>query len=49
MLFTPEEKELLLTLLTVEQSKLAAKEESEKFLKQIEMCEAIKYKLKRIL
>ena len=48
MLFTPEEKELLLTLLTVEQSKLAVKEESEKHLKHIEMCEAIKHKLKRI-
>ena len=47
MLFTPEEKELLLTLLTVEQSKLAAKE-PEEHLKKIEMCEAIKYKLKRI-
>ena len=37
MLFTPEEKEFLLTLITIEQSKLASKE-PEEHLKKIEMC-----------
>lgn len=47
MLFTPEEKELLLTLITIEQSKLAVKDSKENT-KKIEMCESIKYRLARV-